>query len=92
MHKHNRGISALLVLACVLLVALMSGCTPIGQAIQLDPGEIGAVCYRANANSVNPFVDARGVGSGIEINTGDPSAVVTPEQLAAVAEALGCRG
>lgn len=76
--------------AAILLAALvfLSGCS-IGQAVQLDADEKGAVCYGATGNSVNPFINAESEARAVEINTGDDSPV-TPEQIAAIAEALGC--
>ena len=78
-----------LILCATLVLIALTGCTPAGQAIQLDADEKGAACLRGDAQSANPFIKGGTDGAMVEINTGDDSPV-TPEQIAAIADALGC--
>lgn len=73
----------------IITLVILSGCS-FGKAVQLEPGEKGAVCYGATGQAANPFVKGDTYGRGIEIATGNEVEVLTPEQIVAIANALGC--
>jgi len=79
-------------LIAVLLAAfVLAGCAGLQGAAELDPGEKGAACITVEAESINPFVNGRTRAAILEINTGNPDQVISPEEIAATAESMGCR-
>lgn len=77
-----------------LLLSLVAGflvaCSSLGGMAELAPDERGAACARVAASSVNPFVNGETKAAILEINTGDPTQVLTPSEIAAVAASMGC--
>lgn len=79
-------------IALALAVALVAtGCTGIQAAAELGPDEKGAACIRLQGDAIYGTVSRSGTGAILEINTGDPNEVISPELIAQVAEAMGCR-
>tara|TARA_R100001143_G_scaffold31127_1_gene30199 strand:- start:22870 stop:23127 length:258 start_codon:yes stop_codon:yes gene_type:complete len=78
-------------IALALAVAVTAtGCAGIQAAAELGPEEKGAACITVVAASINPMVNGETRAAILEINTGDPDAVISPEMIAQVAEAMGC--
>lgn len=77
-----------------LLIAMIAGllvaCGSLDGVAELAPDELGAACARFTAASVNPFVNGETKAAILEINTGDPNRVLTPEEISAVAQSMGC--
>lgn len=78
----------ILILLGVLLT--LSNCIGARGASELSPEEKGAACIFVQAESVNPFVNGSTRAAILEINTGDPSRIITPEEIAATAQAMQC--
>ena len=76
----------------LLLVTLaMTSCTSLfGGAAELDENEVGAACIFVQGQSINPFVNADTSAAILEVNLGDESAPLTADQLAAIAQGMGC--
>lgn len=72
------------------IVGLLVACSSLDGMAELAPDERGAACARFTAASVNPFVNGETKAAILEINTGDPNRVLSPDEIAAVATSMGC--
>jgi hypothetical protein len=73
----------------LLIGLLLTSCSSIRSAAELDPDEIGAACIHVTAQSINPFVNGATRAAILEVNLGDGVAV-TAEQIAAIAAGMHC--
>jgi hypothetical protein len=72
------------------LLLLLPNCIGARGASELAADEKGAACIFVQAESVNPFVNGSTRAAILEINTGDPGRVITPEEITAMAAAMQC--
>lgn len=73
----------------ILITILLTACSGIRSAAELDPDERGAACIHIEGVSVNPFVNGSSRAAILEINTGDPEEVISPQLIAETAKAMG---
>jgi len=74
-----------------LMTVVLASCTSIERAAELAPDERGAACVRMTGEAIYGTASRSATAAILEINTGDPDQVISPELIASVAESMGCR-